>query len=147
MSRTEHYVKFRHKRVKGKSGRRTITLAEFYSLPKSENPDLVAACDSGELKIMVKEAGKPEGYEIEGDEIIVYNDQLYEKLLIYATVRQGLRRPEKVIDLRETVKDLGIYETHFWASSFSEIYRQTSDRRLILRPAKAFKIFYRLVKK
>ncbi|RLI28986.1 hypothetical protein DRO58_00905 [Candidatus Bathyarchaeota archaeon] len=147
MSRTEHHVKFRRKRVKRKGGWRTITLAEFYSLPNSKNPDVVAACNSSELKIMVKEAGKLEIYEIEGDEIIVYNDELYEKLLIYAAVRQGLRRPEKVIDLRETVKELGIYETHFWASSFAEIYRQTSDRRLLLRPAKAFKIFYRLVKK
>lgn len=147
MNRTERHIKFRKKRARRKTGRTTITLVEFYSLPKSKNPDVVAACDSSELKIFVKEAGKQEDYTLKSDEVTIYNDQLYEKLMIYATVRQGLRQLRKTIDLRTTVKDLGIYETHFWASSFAEIYRQTTDRRFLLRPAKAFKIFYRLVKK
>ncbi|MCD6443382.1 hypothetical protein J7L70_00015 [Candidatus Bathyarchaeota archaeon] len=147
MGKVEHHIKFREKKMRRKAGRTLVTLVEFFSLPNSKNPDVIAACDKNELVILVKELGKPEAYMLKDDEIIVYDDKLYEKLIIYATVRQGMRQPDKSIELRTIVKDLGIYETHFWASSFAEIYRQTSDRRLLLRPAKAFKIFHGLVRK
>jgi len=147
MRKTKHRIKFQKKKVRRKAGRVLITIAEFFSLPNAKDPDLAAACDKNELLILAKELGKPSHYAVEDDGIAVYDDQLYEKLMVYAAVRQGMRQPDKSIELRSVVRNLGIYETHFWASNFAETYRETTDRRFLLRPAKAFKILYGLVRK
>lgn len=147
MNMVEHYVKFQKKNVKRRKGKTTVNLTEFYPLSNSKNPDVVASCDKNEITIFVKEISKPEYYTLKDDEIIVRSDEVYEKLIVYAVVRQSLNRLDKIADLKTIVKELGIYEAHFWASSFAETYRATSNRWLLMRPARSFKILHGLVKR
>ena len=139
----ERYIKFQNRRVKKK----IITLAYFHSLPNSKNSDVVARCDKAELITALNMLTPKKASHIDKDMIRIHSDEVYEKLLVYAVVRQTIRKPEKAIDLRSVIKELGLYETHFWASTFAETYRMTLNRRALYRPAKAFKILYGLTER
>lgn len=145
MSELKRFVQFKTRRAKRKAGRVEISLLEFYSMPNAKDPDLVANCDQGEFSIAAREFS-PNGFELGGHCLKVKGDELYERLIVYATVRQSLRDPAKVLDLKPIVKELGAYELHFWASVFVENYRRLKSRLALMRPAKAFKILYGLAR-
>ena len=146
MPSVERHVRFRSRRVKRKEGKVSIMLAGFYSLPSAKDPDVMSECNRDELLLFAKEVGPKNSFAAKTNKITVYSDDLYERLLIYAVVRQSLRDSVKVFDLREIIKSLGLYEVHFWASMFAELYRTALSRVALYRPAKAFKVLYKLGK-
>ena len=139
----ERYIKFQSRKVKGK----TITLAYFHSLPNSKNFDVIARFNKAEFTTVLNMLTPKKASCSDKDVVKIHSDEIYEKLLVYAVVRQTIRNPEKAIDLRGIIKELGLYETHFWASIFAETYRMTLNRRALYRPAKAFKILYGLTER
>lgn len=145
MEEARRIVKFRSERVKRKLGRVWITLAEFYSLPTAKDPDLVSACSRDELVMLIRDLQDGSWLEVD-DQLNIQSDDLYERLMVYAAVRQSFRDPSRMSDLRAVVKELGAFEVHFWASVFADAYRQSGSRAALFRPAKAFKILYRLAR-
>lgn len=137
-------VRLGYRTVKRRRGRVRVELARFYSSPSAKDPDLEAACGHDELKLAAKEFGGEVHFE--GRRVEVREDHLYERLMVYAAVRQSLRRPSLALDLREAVAKLGLYELHFWASTFAEAYRARRSRAALFRPAKAFKVLHGLAR-
>lgn len=147
VERAERFIRFKVKSVKRSSGKVNIVLAEFYSLPFAEDPDVISECSKDELLTVLTEIGEKDKYNAEEKGIKIYSDDLFEKLVVYACVRQTIRKVEKVLELRSILKSLGLFETHFWAATFIERFRERSNRKSLYRPAKAFKILYGLVVK
>jgi hypothetical protein len=163
-AKIERNVKFRAikvwRKVGLKSEPRVVNLAEFHPFMslgkrKQPSPEVEARCDPSELQILAKELG--EGFiltyeEREGKKttpqpkltIKVHEEDKYEKLMVYAVVRQSMRNPLRANRLKDVVKDLGAYEAHFWASIFKEIFSRTQNRLELFRPARAFKTLYHL---
>jgi len=161
----ERQVKFRAIKVWRRSGQeirpKVITLALFYPFTtigkkKQFNPEVEARCDPSELEILAKEL--IEGITIKEEEskiksiipqpkltIKVHEEDKYEKLMIYAVVRQSIRNPIIANRLKDLIKDLGAYEAHYWASIFKEIFSRTQKRVELFRPARAFKTLYHLI--
>ena len=144
MSGIERYIVFRKHKVKRKGGRVAVLFAEFYSLSNAREADMLSTCSKNELLRFLSDLEAEGKYSLNEDKLKIFSEEIYEKLLIYATVRQTIRRVDKAIDLRVIVKNLGLYETHFWASIFTDIFRRTSNRKFLYRPSKAFRILYSL---
>lgn len=165
-AKIERQVKFKAVKVWRKTNHKTqpkiITLASFYpyvttnTQKRKQSPEVQARCDPTELEILAKELA--EGITFEKQEqktkssvpqpnkmIRVNEEDKYEKLMIYATVRQSIRNPLIASKLKDIVKDLGAYEAHYWASIFKEIFSRTQKRIELFRPAKAFKTLYHLI--
>ncbi len=165
-TRIERQVKFKAikvwRRINNKTQPKIITLASFYpyiasnTKKKKQNPEVQVRCDPTELEILAKELA--EGITCEKQEqetkstvpqpnllLRVNEEDKYEKLMIYATVRQSIRNPLIANKLKDIVKDLGAYEAHYWASIFKEIFSRTRRRIELFRPAKAFKTLYQLI--
>lgn len=60
-------------------------------------------------------------------------------------VAQTMRKPDKLSLLRSIVDELELLELRFWANALSEGYRR-AGRRGMYRPARAFKVLYRLAR-
>jgi len=118
--------------------------AEFYSLPNAKDADMLSICSKNELMGFLTDLDSEGKYSWNEDRLKIFSEEVYEKMLIYATVRQTIRKAEKALDLGIIVKNLGLYETHFWASVFTDTFRHTLRRRPLYRPSKAFKILYSL---
>jgi hypothetical protein len=164
-TKVERQVRFRAmkvwRRINQKTQPKIITLALFYpfttlSKKKRSGPEVEARCDPSELEILAKELG--EGLTFEEKEtrtksnipqpqltIKVLEEDKYEKLMIYAVVRQSIRSPIIANRLKDAVKDLGAYEAHYWASIFKEIFSRTQKRIELFRPSRAFKTLYHLI--
>jgi len=164
-TKIERRVKFKTIKVWRRVGQeikpKIITLALFHPFTtrgerKQFSPEMEARCDPSELEILAKELG--EGITIEKGEpktkstilqpkfaIKVHEEDKYEKLMIYAAVRQSIRNPIIANRLKDIVKDLGAYEAHYWASIFKEIFSRTQKRIELFRPARAFKTLYHLI--
>ena len=164
-TKVERQVKFKAIKVWRRFGQeikpKVITLALFYPFStlgkrKQSRPELEARCDALELEILAKELG--EGITLAREElktkstipqpkltIKVHEEDEYEKLMIYATVRQSIRNPLMANRLKDIVKDLGAYEAHYWASIFKEIFGRTQKRIELFRPARSFKTLYHLI--
>jgi len=163
--KVEREVKFKAKKVWRRSNDgyrpKIITIARFYPFMavgtkrKKLEPEVEARCDPKELEILAKELG--EGIVFEKHEqmtkssvpqpglaIRVQEEDKYEKLMIYAVVRQSIRNPLVANRLKDIIKNLGGYEAHYWASIFKEIFTRTRKRIELFRPAKAFKTLYHL---
>jgi len=161
----ERTVRFRAvkvwRKVESKSQPKVITLAGFHPFTtvnrrKKPNPEVEARCDPSELEVLAKELG--EGITLVKEKITaqsstpqlklimkVSEEDKYEKLMIYAVVRQSMRNPLRANRLKDIVKDLGAYEAHFWASIFKEIFSRTTSRLELYRSARAFKTLYHLI--
>lgn len=164
-SKVERQVKFKAmkvwRRINQKTQQKVITLALFYPFTtlgkkKRLGPEVEARCDLSELEILAKELG--EGLIFEEKEsqtksivpqpkltIKVNEEDKYERLMIYAAVRQSIRSPLIANRLKDVAKDLGAYEAHYWASIFKEIFSRTQKRIELFRPARAFKTLYHLI--
>ena len=165
INKVERRVKFKAKKVWRRIGQeikpKVITLAFFHpfttlSKKKQSGPEVIARCDCSELEILAKELGEgitfaQEQLKTRSDipqpklTIKVNEEDKYEKLMIYAVVRQSIRSALKANILKDVVKDLGAYEAHYWASIFKEIYGRTQKRIELFRPSRAFKTLYHLI--
>ncbi|MCS7366030.1 MAG: hypothetical protein NDF54_11390 [archaeon GB-1867-035] len=139
MSTVERFIVFRKRKVKRKGGRVPVMFSEFYSLPNAKEADMLSICSKNELITLLNDLEAKGKYSLESDRL-----KIFKKLLIYAAVRQTIRKAEKALDLGIIVKNLGLYETHFWASVLTETFRRTLSRKFLYRPSKAFKILYGL---
>lgn len=166
-TKVERRVKFKAMKVWRRIGQeikpKVITLALFYPFTtlgkkKQSGPEVITRCDPSELEILAKELG--EGITLAEEQlktkstipqpkltIKVHEEDKYEKLMIYAVVRQSIRNPLKANRLKDAVKDLGAYEAHYWASIFKEIYGRTQKRIELFRPSRAFKTLYHLTRR
>ena len=144
MSTVERFIVFRKRKVKRKGGRVPVMFSEFYSLPNAKEADMLSICSKNELITLLNDLEAKGKYSLESDRLKIFSEEIYEKLLIYAAVRQTIRKAEKALDLGIIVKNLGLYETHFWASVLTETFRRTLSRKFLYRPSKAFKILYGL---
>lgn len=164
-AKVERQVKFKAikvwRRINHKTQPKVITLAIFYPFTtsgkkKQLSPELEARCDPSELEILAKELGEGitlvrEGLKTKSTvpqpklTIKTHEEDEYEKLMIYAAVRQSMRKPLAANKLKDAVKDLGAYEAHYWASIFKEIFTRTQKRIDLFKPAKAFKTLYHLI--
>lgn len=74
----------------------------------------------------------------------------YNRLMVFAVVRRGLRLPRRVEQLRKLVLSMDFAgDAWWWASVFTEIYQRRAREvgvgsRCLYRPAKAFKLLYDL---
>ncbi len=81
------------------------------------------------------------------------NENTYFRLIVYAVVRQTLRKPAKVDLLKRLVVDKGFdTDAWWWANTFINKYRSEGIRKgvgikCLYKPAKAFKLIYNLVEK
>lgn len=167
INKVERRVKFKAKKVWRRVGQeikpKVITLAFFHpftslSKRKQSGPEVIARCDPSELEILAKELG--EGITLAQEQlktrstipqpkltIRVHEEDKYEKLMIYAVIRQSIQSPLKATRLKNAVKDLGAYEAHYWASIFKEIFGRTQKRIELYRPSRAFKTLYHLTRR
>ncbi|BEP17365.1 hypothetical protein PYJP_07170 [Pyrofollis japonicus] len=67
-----------------------------------------------------------------------------EAIILYG-VAQTLRSSGRLSQLRRVADELELLELRFWANKFSQGYRG-SGRRGMYRPARSFKILYRLAR-
>ncbi len=81
------------------------------------------------------------------------NENTYFRLIVYAVVRQSLRKPAKVDLLKRLVMDRGFdTDAWWWANTFINRYRSEGIRkrvgiRCLYKPAKAFKLIYNLAER
>ncbi len=93
------------------------------------------------------------GCRVSGEKqwITTDDEQAYFRLIVYAVVRQTLRKPEKIDELRRLVLDEGFStDAWWWANTFMNKYKTEGSRRgvgikCLYRPAKGFKYVYNLV--
>ncbi|MEM3710057.1 MAG: hypothetical protein QXL46_04025 [Nitrososphaerales archaeon] len=81
---------------------------------------------------------------IDNGSIIAPSLDIYNRLLIYASVRPTLRNNEKAKELALLVLDLNGWDAHYWASRFRELWWKYESYRCLLKVAKAFKLFFGL---
>ena len=120
-------------------------MAEFFWSATPENPTK----GSTDLKIKVKEKELIHLAEILGctkerDIISVPNLDVYNKLLLYSSVRASIRSPNKAKELAELILDLKGWDAHYWASKFREFWWRYRRPNRLRKMAKAFKLLFGL---
>ena len=76
--------------------------------------------------------------------IVFPNLDTYNRVLIYACVRNYLRSPRKARKLAYLVLDFNSWEAFYWASSIREEWWMNRSVRKLYRVAKAFKVMFNL---
>jgi hypothetical protein len=87
-----------------------------------------------------KEKGKKEKGKI------LYSDsrEAYLKAVVFSVVRQSIRSEIKAGILADIVKKLPYMELKYWATIFTNYYREYESRRALYRPSRAFREVYGL---
>lgn len=81
---------------------------------------------------------------IEDGKIRFSSLDLYNRLLIYASVRPTLKSIEKAATLAMLVLELNSWDAFYWASRFRELWWEHKNRRPLFKAAKAFRLFFGL---
>lgn len=76
--------------------------------------------------------------------VFASNLDIYNRLLIYACVRPTIKNAQKAANLAMLVLELNSYDAQYWASRFRELWWKHENYKLLLRAAKAFKLFFNL---
>ncbi|MGQ4894444.1 MAG: hypothetical protein ACP6IQ_07485 [Candidatus Njordarchaeia archaeon] len=123
------------------------TLLDFYSISKSKEPDITIKTNHKYIIDFLRDYGNAKKlYRIHKRFIELNSDDLFERIIIYASILYSLKDDSKRDKVKRIIRNLNGYEVHFWASTFAEFYRINRSIKSILRPARAFKILYNLVK-
>lgn len=81
---------------------------------------------------------------IEDGKIRFSSLDLYNRLLIYASVRPTLKSIEKAATLAMLVLELNSWDAFYWASRFRELWWEHKNHRQLFKAAKAFRLFFGL---
>lgn len=76
--------------------------------------------------------------------IVFPNLDAYNRVLIFACVRNCLRSPKKVRELAHLVLDFNSWEAFYWASCIREEWWRHRSLRRLNRIVKAFKVMFNL---
>jgi hypothetical protein len=82
------------------------------------------------------------GCQANGSEILLPNQDIYNRLLIYACVRNSLRKPSGVLRLADCVVEMSGWDALYWASAFRKLWWSSSNYRSLRKAVKAFKLFF-----
>jgi len=79
-----------------------------------------------------------------GNKIFLPKFDIYNRIIIYASVRPTLRSENKIKKLIECVMELNSWDALYWASKFREEWWNYSNLKKLTVIAKAFKLFFNI---
>ena len=138
------YIRFSTKTV-GRKYRRKVPLALFFLTPREprkRTKPLFEARVGRDLLLNALNKLRIE-YRDHGKLITIKGEPSFQRLIVYAGVRQFLTDDQSGADLLDIMAQLGEVETLFWATKFVEAY-EYSGYWGVYRVAKAFRILHRL---
>jgi hypothetical protein len=81
---------------------------------------------------------------IRGKRIYAQSLDCYNRLIVYACVRPSLKHPDKAKHLALHVLGMNNIDAHYWASRFREIWWGSRSFRPLMKPVRAFKLFFNI---
>ena len=106
--------------------------------PLRGSTDLKSRVSFHELLKLAEEMG----CQANGSEILLPNQDIYNRLLVYACVRNSLRKPSGVLRLADCVVEMSGWDALYWASAFRKLWWSSSNHRSLRKAVNAFKLFF-----
>lgn len=124
--------------IKFKGSRAKFCWSSTPNNPTKGSIDLRVSVNPLELSYLARSLG----CLLENESIIAQNLDAYNRLVVYAGVRPTVRQADKARELAFLVLDLNMWDAHYWASRFRELWWRHETYRPLLKVAKAFKLFF-----